>query len=69
METRSEISGAADAQAAFVDGADMLLRHIVRMDFHVQQPREMRAEDATDGSASDDANLDAHELFRASRPV
>ena len=33
------------------------------------QTREVRAENAADSAASDDTNLDAHAVFRASSPV
>ncbi len=47
----------------------MILRDIVGVDFDIGQAREVSAEDAADGAATDDADFDAHALFRASKPV
>src|SRR5260370_12841654 len=69
VEARSEIGGAADAQAAVVDRESMRLRNVVGVDFDIGEARKVGAEDAADGSATDDANLDAHAVFRASNPV
>jgi hypothetical protein len=39
------------------------------MDLDIGQAREVRAENTADGAAADDADCDAHALFRASKPV
>jgi hypothetical protein len=69
VEARSEIGCATDTQAALVDGARMFLHYVVSVDFHIGEAREVRAENASDGAAADDADFDAHAVFRASKPV
>jgi hypothetical protein len=47
----------------------MFLRDIICVNLNIGQAREVRAKDAADGAATDDADLDSHALFRASNPV
>jgi hypothetical protein len=69
VETHSEIGGAADTQAAFIDCLCVALPNIVGMDFDVFEAGEVRAEDTSDCTAADNANLHAHAIFNASTPV
>jgi len=54
---------------ALVYGASMVLGDIIGVNFHVREARQVCAENAADSAASDDTNLDAHAVFRASSPV
>jgi hypothetical protein len=69
MQARSEIGGAADTEATVVYCASMLLGDVIGVDFHIGEAREVCAENAADGAAADNTDLDAHALFRASSPV
>ena len=69
VQARSEIGGAADAQATRVDGASMLLGNVVGVNFYIGEARKVGPENAADGAAADDADSDTHADFRASSPV
>src|SRR6266404_682548 len=69
VQARGEIDGATDAQPALVYGASMVLGDIIGVNFHIREARQVCAENAADSAASDDTNLDAHAVFRASSPV
>src|SRR5204862_397526 len=68
MEMRGEVSGAADAQAAFVDRTHVLLVYVIGVNFDVFQARQVRREQTSNRPAADDADLHAHAALRASAP-
>src|ERR1700720_1148342 len=69
VQARGEISRATDAQLALVDSASMLLGDVVGVNFHIREAREVCPKNTAYGATADDANLHAHAVFRASRPV
>ena len=69
MKARSEVRSSANSQATRFDGAGMLLRNVVGVYFDIREMREVRAENAADRPATDNANFDTHAVLRASSPV
>jgi hypothetical protein len=47
----------------------MLSRDVIRVDLDVSQAGKVRAENAADGAAANDADFYAHAVFRDSSPV
>src|SRR6266436_5864708 len=68
VETRSEIRGATNAQAAIVDGASMFFPNVIGVDFDVFEAGAMRAEKAANLATTDDAKHHAHAGVSASTP-
>jgi len=68
VQARSEIGGATYAQAVPVDRVSVLFPDVVGVDLDVFEAGQMRAKDASNGAAADNANLHAHAVFSASSP-
>src|SRR6266566_1187411 len=69
VQAHRKIRRAADAQAALIDGANVVFVDVVSVDFDFFQSRKMRPKDTANRAAADDRDLHAHAGSDAASPA